>query len=63
MAIAFGFAFLIGAGFLISGLSRRINVIRGFAIIGGHWSPILFITIAITVLICFIMFMSMSSIV
>jgi hypothetical protein len=61
MAIAFFFSFLIGVGVLISGLSRRINVIKGFGVVGGQWSPILLIIIATTVLLCFILFLSMGS--
>jgi hypothetical protein len=61
MTIAFFFSLLIGAGVLVSGLSRRINVIQGFGIVGGHWSPILLIIIATTALICFLLFLGMGS--
>ena len=45
-------SFIFGAGLMLSGLTRRVNVLHGFSIF-SHWTPVLFIPIAVTLLTCF----------
>jgi len=57
MFTAFLFSFTFAAGLMIAGVSRRMNVIHGFSVF-SQFTPILFITIAVTFVLCFIFFLA-----
>lgn len=61
MIVAFLLSFIIGFAFLVSGLARRINVIRGFSFVGGYWTPVLLIAMAVIIGTCFILFLLMGN--
>jgi len=60
MLTAFLFSFTFASGLLISGLARRMNVVHGFSVF-SQFTPVLFITIGVTLLLCFIFFLAVSS--
>ena len=47
-------SFMFGSGLLLSGLTRRVNVLHGFSVF-NHWTPVLLIPVAVTLLTCFIL--------
>lgn len=57
MLTAFLFSFTFASGLMISGLSRRMNVVHGFSVF-SQFSPILFITIGVTTVLCFLFFLA-----
>jgi hypothetical protein len=57
MLTAFLFSFTFASGLMISGLSRRMNIVHGFSVF-SQFTPILFITIGVTFLLCFIFFLA-----
>ena len=59
MFTAFIFSFTFSSGLMISGLSRRMNVVHGFSVF-SQWSPVLLVTILTTFILCFIFFLAAS---
>jgi hypothetical protein len=59
MFTAFIFGFTFASGLMISGVSRRMNVVHGFSVF-SQWSPVLFTTILTTLILCFIFFLAAS---
>lgn len=57
MLTAFVFSFTFASGLMISGLSRRMNIVHGFSVF-SQWTPVLFITIGVTFLLCCIFFLA-----
>jgi uncharacterized membrane protein YedE/YeeE len=57
MLTAFFFAFTFSAGLMVSGITRRMNIVHGFSVF-TQFTPILFITIGATFLLCFIFFLA-----
>ena len=60
MITAFLFSFTFAAGLMVAGVSRRMNVIHGFSVF-SQWSPVLFITFAVSMILCIIFFLAVSS--
>jgi hypothetical protein len=60
MITAFLFSFTFAAGLMVAGVSRRMNVIHGFSVF-SQWSPVLFITFAVSMILCIVFFLAVSS--
>lgn len=60
MITAFLFSFTFAAGLMVAGVSRRMNVIHGFSVF-SQWSPVLFITFAVSMILCVVFFLAVSS--
>lgn len=60
MITAFVFSFTFASGIMIAGLSRRMNVIHGFSVF-SQWTPIIFITFGVGMLLSIIFFLAVSS--
>jgi len=57
MITAFLFSFTFASGLMISGLSRRMNVVHGLSVF-SQFTPVLFVTVGVTFLLCFIFFLA-----
>lgn len=57
MLTAFLFSFTFASGLMVAGVTRRMNVVHGFSVF-SQFTPILFITIGVTFLLCFIFFLA-----
>ncbi len=57
MITAFLFSFTFASGLMISGLTGRMNVVHGFSVF-SQFSPVVFVTIGTTFLLCLIFFLA-----